>query len=406
MKRLILWMALLSTASGMFAQKKNFEYKIYGQVRADLFYNTRANEETVDGLFYMYPKDIRYDANHNDLNATPNGSLYVLYTRLGLDVKGPMIGNAKTSAKVEMDFRGAGSNFSLIRLRQAYLNLSWEKANLLVGQTWHPLFGDVSPQILNLATGAPFQPFGRAPMVRFQYQCNKVRFTAAAIWQSQFKSAGPAGKSIDYLKYGCVPEFYVGADYRNNGWIAGAGVEVLSLKPRKQSEVEERVYKVNERVTSVSGEAHLKYVDKDYMVAAKTILASNLTHMSMLGGYGITAIDSRTGEMEYTPMRHSSTWVNAVYGNRWKPGIFMGYTKNLGTKKALVSNMCYGIGTDVDQLMTCGAELTYNLPHWKFGAEYMFSNVWYGDLNRESGKIDQTHTVNNHRVVVSALFMF
>lgn len=406
MKRIILFSVVLLAAMSICAQKKNFSYKFYGQIRTDLFYNSRANEETVDGLFYMYPKDIKEDADGKDLNATPNGSFYVLYTRLGVDMAGPMLGKAKTSAKIEVDFRGSGTNFSMIRVRQAYVNLDWDKSALLLGQTWHPLFGDVSPQVLNLATGAPFQPFSRAPMIRYQYKLSDIRFTAAAIWQSQYLSAGPVGKSQAYIKNSCIPEFYVGADYKPNGWIAGIGVELLSLKPRTESAVDGKTYKVGERLTSLSYEAHLKYANRDWMVAAKTLLASNLTQVSMLGGYGITKIDRRTGKQEYTPMRHSSTWLNVVYGQKWKPGIFAGYIKNLGTKKALVSNTLYGTGTNVDQLVTGGAELTYNLPHWKFGAEYMFSSVWYGNLNKTNGKVTDIHSVCGSRVVVSALYMF
>ena len=44
-------------AAGSFAQNKDFKFKFYGQIRTDFYYNSRANEETVDGLFYMYPKD-------------------------------------------------------------------------------------------------------------------------------------------------------------------------------------------------------------------------------------------------------------------------------------------------------------------------------------------------------------
>lgn len=47
---------LLLLSASSFAQNKDFSYKFYGQVRTDLYYNSRANEETVDGLFYMYPK--------------------------------------------------------------------------------------------------------------------------------------------------------------------------------------------------------------------------------------------------------------------------------------------------------------------------------------------------------------
>lgn len=406
MRRIVLCSFASLMTLGIYAQKKDFNYKFYGQIRTDLFYNSRANEETVDGLFYMYPKDIKEDADGKDLNATPNGSFYVLYTRLGVDMAGPVLGKAKTSAKIEVDFRGSGNSFSMIRVRQAYVSLDWLKSALLLGQTWHPLYGDVAPQILNLAAGAPFQPFSRAPMIRFQYNLSDIRFTGAAIWQSQYLSAGPAGKNQNYIKNSCVPEFYVGVDYKKNRWLAGAGIELLSLKPRTESTVDGKTYKVNERLTSLSYEAHIKYTNRDWMVAAKTLLASNLTQTSMLGGYGITKIDRRTGEQEYAPMRHSSSWLNVVYGRKWKPGVFVGYVKNLGTKDALVSETLYGTGTNVDQLATGGAELTYNLSHWKFGAEYMLSSVWYGSLDKANGKITDTHAIRNNRIVVSALYLF
>ena len=57
---------LTIVALGAVAQKKDFDFNIYGQVRADLFYNSRVNEESVDGLFYNYPKDYSYDAAGED----------------------------------------------------------------------------------------------------------------------------------------------------------------------------------------------------------------------------------------------------------------------------------------------------------------------------------------------------
>ena len=54
---------LLLLSASSFAQDKDFSYKFYGQVRTDFYYNSRANEETVDGLFYMYPKDKIYDTD-------------------------------------------------------------------------------------------------------------------------------------------------------------------------------------------------------------------------------------------------------------------------------------------------------------------------------------------------------
>lgn len=394
--------------SGVFAQKKNFSYKFYGQIRTDLFYNSRANEETVDGLFYMYPKDKIRDDDGNDLNGTANGNFYILYSRLGIDVAGPKLGTAKTSAKVEVDLRGSGSSYSTVRIRHAYLNLDWGTSALLVGQTWHPLFGDVSPQILNLATGAPFQPFNRSPQIRYRYTDRNLQLTGALLWQSQYLSQGPAGKSQAYIKNSCIPEVYVGADYKSEGLLAGAGIELLSLKPRTQAIGENgHTYKVNERITTLSYEAHVKYTNKDWFLGAKTVLGSNLTQASGLGGFGIKSTDERTGEQKYTPITVSSTWVNAVYGQKWKPGIFVGYAKNLGTSNELqAGSKLYGTGTNLDQLVTAGAELSYNVSNWKFGLEYTLSTTWYGSVEHSSGKIIDTHAVCNNRIVAVAMFQF
>ncbi|MEI3137363.1 MAG: DcaP family trimeric outer membrane transporter [Phocaeicola sp.] len=415
MKKVFMSLALLVGVSGsVFAQKKGFDYKFYGQVRTDLFYNTRSNSETVDGLFYMYPLDENLDPNGHDLNGVGNGNFYTLYTRLGVDVTGPMLGKAKTSAKVEVDFRGSGTTYSLFRIRHVYFNLDWGKSALLVGQTWHPLYGDVAPEILNLNMGAPYQPFSRAPQIRYRFTSNNFMLTAAAIWQSQYLSVGPktnkpgetsTRKSQEFMKKSCVPEFYLGVDYKRPGLIAGAGLHVSSITPRTQSETEDAVYFVNERVTGISGEAHVKYTKENWLVSAKTVLETNLTQTSTVGGYGITSIDEVTGKQQYSPLRTSSTWVNVAYGKKWRPALFFGYLKNLGATKE-VPYGALGTGTTLDQLFTGTAELTYNIPHWKFGAEYSLCNAWYGDEFDAKAKAINSHSILNHRIVLVALFQF
>ena len=408
MKKYLLLLPLLALAIVANAEevqsKKGFELKLYGQVRADLFYNTRANAESVDGLFYSYPMDIKLDAEGNDLNDQDNSNMYLLYSRLGLDVKGPKLGSAKTSAKIEFDFRGSGTTLSLIRLRHAYFNFDWGKSSVLAGQTWHPFFGEVSPQMLNLNTGAPFQPFSRAPQVRYRFNHNGLQLTASAVWQSQFLSNGPDGKSNKYIKNSCVPEIHFGADYKTSNLIVGAGADMTSLVPRTQSTVDGNTYKVNERITTVSGEVHAKYTTPMWYFAAKSTLASNLTQTSMLGGYGVCDIDPITGQQSYTPTYNSSSWVNVVWGKKWKVGAFGGYMKNLGTTKEVSSLI--GTGVDVDQIVCGSAEVTYNLPHWRIGLEYNYTTAWYGDLNKANGKIVNTHSVDNHRIVASATFSF
>ena len=232
-KQIVLLAALLGGTLAGNAQKKGFDYKFYGQVRTDLFYNSRSNSETVDGLFYMYPLDKVEDPNGKDLNDNGNSDFYTLYTRLGVDVTGPMLGKAKTSAKVEVDFRGSGTTYSLFRIRHVYFNLDWGKSALLVGQTWHPLYGDVAPEILNLNMGAPYQPFSRAPQIRYRFTSENFRLTAAAIWRylaiaipfgrSQFQRAGR-------YRYPQAPGFHQVEQHPRG--VCGRGLQAARLDSR------------------------------------------------------------------------------------------------------------------------------------------------------------------------------
>lgn len=399
----------------MQAQKKDVSYSFYGFVRGDVFYNSRANVAPVDGNFYMYPMDESLDANGKDLNATPNGSFYTFTTRLGLDVKGPALGKARTSAKIETDFGGFSASTTMLRIRQAYVALDWEKSQLLIGQTWHPLIGDILPDVLNLSTGAPFNPFNRSPMFRYRYTIDKIRLTAAAVWQLQYTSMGPAGASEDYIKNSCLPELYLGADLISGSTVAGVGAYLISLVPRTASVVaagtdNTNIYKVSERVTGLSYAAHFKHTGRNYMIAARTMLTSMTDHTAMLGGYGVSRVaDTVTGERAYTPFRHSNTWVNATYGTTWRANIFAGYSKNLGTSDALMSTSSaylYGKGMNMDQVIAINPGLSYNLPNWKIGMEYCLATAWYGTINSDNGKVSDTHAITNHRILGLVTYYF
>lgn len=391
------------------AQKKDFTYKFYGFVRNELYGNSRASVSSSDDAFYLYPMDNNYDADGKDLNAHPTLTANAFVSRAGVSVNGPTIGGAKTSAHLEIDFAGYSGQLGTLRFRQAYVSFEWEKHRMIVGQTWHPLFGQVFPYMLSLSTGAPFQPFNRSPQLQYKYYASSaLSLTAAAMWQYQYMSNGPQGKSNAYLKNGVLPELYVGVDYTSpSGWLIGAGAHMLSLKPRTSSTVGGKIYKVDERMTSSTFEAHASYKKGKVSFGAKTLLASATDYCAMLGGYGISGVDARTGEQEYTPFRHSSSWINFSYGTTWKPSIFIGYTKNLGTSKELVDGTpTYGLGLNIDQLLAFNISMSY-LFHkdWMIGVEYSPSTAWYGTPD-EKGRIENTHSTTNHRAHVLTTFFF
>ena len=407
-RRYILLLCCMATFGMSESQKKDFDYNFYGFVRGDIYYNSRSNIEVVDGLFYIYPKDRLYDTDGKDLNDNPNSGFYTFTTRLGINIKGPDIGNAKTSANIESDFGGTTDINFMLRLRQAYVRLDWEKgSSLILGQTWHPLFGDVVPSVLNLATGAPFQPFNRSPQINYQYRNGGLKLTASAIYQQIYASVGPDGKSGKYLKDGTIPELYAGIDYKKDNFLAGAGIDMISLKPRLQSTVNGNVFSVNERITSFSYDLHAKYTLRKLLLSGKTMIASNQTHNVMLGGFGVSEIDPRTGEQKYTPTRHSTSWLNMVYGQKYQGSLFAGYSKNLGTSKSLVStDKVYGSGVNIDQFLNFSLHMKYNLPNWNVGLGYTWATAWYGDIRPSDGKVRNTHDITNHRIEGIFIYLF
>ncbi len=407
------------SASSLFAQeeKNKFSTKFYGFVRGDYAYDTRQSVAPNEGLFFLYPKDKLLDANGEDLNAVSNSGFYAFNSRAGVDVTGTMW-EAGMLAKIEADFAGfsgANANSTVLRVRRAFMKMSWEKTSLLVGQEWHPMFLNVIPDVISLAAGAPFNVFNRSPQIRLDYKLKDFTLTGTALYQLQNTSAGPEGKSNNYQRTANVPELYLGVDYKKENFLAGIFVDYLTLKPRTQSSVsgtssETLTYKVDETLGSFSYGAYAGYTHQLLSISAKTILGQNLSDMCMLGGYGITKRDQVTGKQEYTNFKHSSSWVNASYGKKYKGNLFAGYTKNLGSDKALIENSyVYGEGLGINSLYRLVGTFSYNISKFSIGLEYELTSADYGDsgsYNWSKGTYDKTHGVTNHRVVGVACYTF
>ncbi len=408
MKKLYTLLLAALIATPAVAKRENYSYDFYGFIRNDFYANDRSNAAACNELFYLYPLDERLDAAGEDLNQVPNSSFYSFVTRMGVNIKGANVGKAKASAKIEVDFGGYADLNSLLRIRQAYLNLDWENgSSLLLGQTWHPLFGSVMPYIANLSTGAPFQPFNRSPLIKYQYKNGGITLSAAAIYQLQYTSSGVDSLANKQITRGCVPELYIGVDYASTGFKIGAGAEMITLSPRSESVINGATYKVKERMRAFSGEFHLDYTSGKFHLGAKTLLASSLDHTLLLGGYGVTSISDKTGERDYTPIKNSTSWLNISFGSKWRPYIFAGYTKTLGSSEALLSSdMIYGRGIGIDQLLGAYAGVSYNMPHWSFALEYSSTTAWYGDINLTNGRVQNSHDVTNNRVVGVVTYLF
>lgn len=404
-KKLILLFFIFLSILVYAAEPVSTTIKFYGFVRNDFYYNSRQNIETIDGLFQLFPKPIELNSSNEDKNANPQSEMLSIQTRFGVNINGSTLFGAKSSAKIEADFCGFGTNFYVLRIRQAYVFFNWRKSELLVGQTWHPLFGNVIPTMLSLNDGAPFQPFNRSPQIRFNYKLsNSFSLTAAALYQMQFTSLGPVGASSTYLKNAVLPNFFVGAENKTEHWISGAGMDVKTIKPSV------------ELLTSMSAIVYTQYNNSMFQLKAKALWGENLSDHRMPWGYGISGTNGMTGDSTYTNFNMVSSWINAVYGTKWQFGLFVGFSKNLGTSQLLLKDSngnftVYGAGfftknqQMLDRLYRISPHVSFNLPNFKFGVEYELTSANYGTL-QNTGRVINPYPINNHRLVASMSYYF
>ena len=387
---------------------KKVELKPYGFVRNYFYYDSRQTYNSNASLFEQLPKDeamaVTIDGDEYDKNSESEINFLCITTRLGLDAK-TRLQKTNVAAKIEADFCGiSGSNF-MVRLRQAYFKLDWmeKKHTLLLGQAWHPMSADL-PDVFALASGSPFHPFSRTPQMRYDYKPGKMNFTAAALWQFQYKSVGPTGYDPKYNK---IPEFYVGLDYSNNGFKVGAGLDIISVVPR--TVVSDSVmsgektvlgtWSVDERITSCSPIFFINYKKELFSVKAKALFGQNTAHLSQYSGYVATE-KFDDGSFDYKPMRNVTAWADVCYGAKWKVNLFGGYFKNLGASEEIVDGIMYMRNSvkNLDFTWRVCPGVSYNMKALTVGLEYELTGAGYGDGCDEYGKVETERKVYNNRL--------
>lgn len=427
-------------------------FKLYGFIRNYFTYDSRESWSGTGDLYNYQPKDQKLNEYGDDLNAESTFRFLSLTTRLGVNIVGYKWRGTEFGGKIEADFyaglstKGSGthslSGVAQFRLRQAYMTMAWDslkmgedfaRLDLTIGQTWHPMAADLCDAIA-LNSGAPFGPFNRSPQVKFDARLGKyVTLTAAGLWQMQYCSTGADGQSAEYIAYSKTPEAYLGLSVHDKGWIFRTGADVLSISPRHLGTVpddalgKDVTVKVSDRITTVSPFAYLQYKKGDFSFKAKTIFAESGEHMNMYGGYGVKAKNTTDGSYEYTPIRHSTSWISIVYGGKvgaqedkhpqkLQGILFGGYVHNFGTKEAIIDangdgklDFYYPRSAAMNRMWRLSPTLLYTLGKFQLGCEYEITSVQYGDgkINPANGLSENgLHWVTNHRIQLMTKYNF
>ena len=424
MKKLLIMAAMLG-ASLPFASAQDtsrVSVKLYGFVRNYLTFDSRKTYTVIGGEYNMLPYD-EHVVDGVDINAVPSLQMQALTSRRGVALTGPKLCGWESSGKLEGDFGGFGSTNTVLRLRLAYLKLNRGGSEFLVGQDWHPLSGDIMPDVLGMAAGAPFRPHSRTPQVRATQYWGAFGCTAALLWQLQYMNNGPKNASdststasLDYANHALWPEAFLGLNVKAGGFYGQVGVDAQIIRPRTHAVVDGVTRKVDETVASLTPTLYAQYLGGLWSLKFRTLLAQNTSHLNQLNGYGVTAVNE-DGSWSYAPLRASISYLNVAVGKTWRANLFLGYMKNLGAATDLhdfgtAGYLIYMKGgqdfTRLNSLYRIAPSVSYNVKAFNFGLEYEWTACTYGDLATNGSVLlnDNLHQVANHRVLALVKYNF
>lgn len=126
----------------------------------------------------------------------------------------------------------------------------------------------------------------------------------------------------------------------------------------------------------------------------------------MLGGVGKKTENSQL--TEYAPLMVASGWTDFESTNKkYQPGLFLGYTANLGANEAVEIIPELSRSPEIGYLYAISPRIKfYANSKVMIGAEYSFTVAAYGAKMNEKGKPSDFNTVANHRGLIMLKYLF
>ncbi len=406
MKRTILTIVCFLFVINIAAQENKEsipEIKLSGFVKTDFIYDSRQTISLREGHFLLYPANENKDVLGNDLNAKDNFNILSIQTRLNAKLTGPEAFGAKSGGMIEGEFFGTtDGDINGFRLRHAFVTLSWSTTTLLFGQTWHPmLVADVYPLVVSFNTGVPFQPFSRNPQVRLTQSIGSLNIIAALLSQRDFSSNGPSGFTSAYLRNAVIPNAHLQFQYKTDAVIAGVGGDFKSIQPRLETIKKQ---KTNTKVSSFAAFGYFKYKTSDLNIMLEGIYGGNLADLFMLGGYAVKSLDTLTGKEDYTVINSYSVWGDFSFGKDIQPGIFFGYSQNLGSND-VIKGSPYSRVSNIDKILRVSPRIIFNSGKVRIACEVEYTSAAYGSIDSKA-KVTNTKNISNLRALTAVYYFF
>ncbi len=414
MRKYTLILILLGLVSTLYTnaqeeEKKDFGIKFSGFVKNDFILDSRQIVAARQGHFLLYPDSVYHDNDNNDINDRATFNYFALQSRLTGKITGPDAFGAKTSGVIEGAFFGQSeTNINSFRLRHAYVKLNWESTEVILGQYWHMMFETrCFPGTVSFNTGVPFQFFSRNPQIRISQKVGNIKFTGVAATQLDFTSPGGSPE----LRNALLPDLSGKMDFSpNKEFLVGLAAGYKQLVPRIKTNTN---YQTSTVIGGLTAQAFIKKVFGPVTVKLEGTYAQNGFNGLMLGGYSVKSItDTIRDYKEYTTIDVLSAWADIqTNGKKAQVGIFVGYSKNMGSLKEIDNIPSYlsdktSRGADIAYMYRISPRLVYNSGTVRFAAELEHTGAAYGKSVDSFGVPQDAEVVVNNRLLVAVFYFF
>lgn len=387
--------------------------KVGGYIRTDAFFDTYKNTESRDGESYSYPVKKGLDAAGNDTNRINQFTMLGVQSRFRINAGGVFAFGAKVSGMLEADFMGMSDDSKfMVGLRHSYIKLDWEKTQLLMGQYWSPMsIPEFAANTVLFASGTTFQPTNRAVQARFTYQAtSQIKLIGAVMGYNTHRAVEI--KYNNSQRSSGLPVLEGQFQYGNaNAFFFSLNGGYKFLTPYIETIVAGNKYKATKIVGSFHTQANLGYQLPNLSLKFQGNYGQNMTEFGMIGGYlPVEGSQNSQGEWDYTNIKTVSTWFDIeTKGKRFRPGLFIAYSENLGTDKDVHATKPYVAdltrGSDIRELLRISPRFYYISGLIDIGVEYIRNTAAYGTFGKRGVIGTQTPTTNN-RILVSVRYTF
>ena len=396
----------------------NFNCSISGYIKGEAYSDSR---QTVDAEIYdisFFPARQKYDPEHEDINARGQTLFDAFETRIGITCDGIKIKQADLKTFLEVDFEIFAANITnLPHMRHAYGELTWKNTTLLFGQTWHPVVL-AEPKTINYSGANPFDYYARSPQLTVTHRPQPhIAIIGSASMQVDYVSDGPYGLSSQYMRWATIPNLDLQIRWLLNNYMINIGIDYKRIAPRIESAT---LFKVHERLSSLSFFLNTRFTWQLVEMITKINFGQNASDFSGMGGYAVQkgSINQITDHRKYTNLNNIAcfTDIELTKNKKFKPGMFIGFSKNLGASTLIEHNIVdeqgtildkriFGFVPDVNNAFRISTRLIGIIKNITIGGEVEYTRAAYGDI-LNNGTVVNTKPVECIRCTFATYYYF